>query len=128
MGTVGGAMTGRRRVQPRRVIWQRAPRKRKGRPASADLADVRHRHGCSLCSAVYEDLCPTPMTDGRCSACRGHTSPVWETNLRPQECCADARPATPVEEQAYRLGGENEWWLCPTCKRPHIYKPRKADQ
>jgi len=67
------------------------------------------------------------MTDHLCSVCRGHTSPAWESNLRPQECCADSRPATPSEEQTYRLGGDSEWWLCPTCKRPHIYKPRKAD-
>lgn len=117
----------RRRVQPRRVVWQPPPTRRKGRPVAADLANERHRHGCTVCSVVYEDLCPEPMTDHLCSACRGHPPPLWETNLRAQECCRAALPATPTDERTYHLGGTQDWWLCPTCKRPHTHLPRKAD-
>lgn len=117
------AVTGRRRVQPRRVIWQRpTPRKK----AVDDLVDTRHRHGCVTCSHVYEDMCLDPTTNRLCNGCRGHPPPLWETNLRPQECCTGSQPATRTEEQTYRLAGDGQWWLCPTCKRPHTYRPRKA--
>ena len=67
------------------------------------------------------------MVNDGCTAHRtAHEPPIWELNLRPQECCVDSREATPDELSTYRLGGEAQWWVCPHCKRPHIFKPHPS--
>gem|GEM_PF-6100429 len=106
--------------------WRPKPASSTSRPAKQDaLAGRRHRHGCTICSATYEDACVRPGENGRCTECRDvpYGPPVWEQNLRPIECCAGAREATPEERVTYLLGGEAEWWICPKCFRPQIYKP-----
>ena len=110
----------------------RAPRW-KPKPASTTTREVKmdgwvnrlHRHGCTTCSGTYEDACGNPRENRLCTDCRDvpHSAPLWEKNLRPVECCGAARKATPEERVTYRLGGDAEWWICPKCFRPQIYKP-----
>lgn len=107
----------------KRVVWKPKPAATTYRaPTEKDLQGS-HRHGCTTCSATYEDSCASPLSNGQCTTCRGREAPLWERNLRPQECCTASRPATPAETNTYRLGGDVPWFICPACKRPHIYKP-----
>ena len=112
------------------TLWNPKPtdRVRRDGPTEAELAETLHRHSCSTCSSTYEDACLRPMTNRSCTGCRGRTPPIWELGLRPKACCSESQPATPQEMTTYRLGGDTPWWLCPKCKRPHSYKPRKAQQ
>jgi hypothetical protein len=110
----------------RRLTWTPKPASTSSaRKAKVELTG-RHRHGCTTCSATYEDACDDPWANGRCTPHRHpeRLAPIWEQNLRPQECCAASIEATPADIATYRLGGDAPWWICPTCKRPHIFKPR----
>lgn len=112
------------------TVWTPKPADsiRRVGPSEGDLAGQLHRHGCQTCSATYSDACESPLSNRTCAMCRSGRAPLWETNLRPKECCSSSQPATPQELATYRLGGDTTWLLCPTCKRPFIYKPRKAVQ
>jgi hypothetical protein len=106
------------------MVWYPRPPVLMSKPMVVKgLAGKVHRHGCVLCSATYEDPCFSPLTDGFCAACNGRTPPSWETDLRPAWCCAGSIAATARDLTTYSLAGDNTWWLCTVCKRPHIFKP-----
>ena len=60
-----------------------------------------------------------------CVTCRlGRPQPLWGLSLAPASCCyAESHRATKEECTRYRLAGDSPWWICATCKRPHIFKP-----
>ncbi len=112
----------------RKAVWKpkAAATTRSAGIKDSELASKRHRHGCTTCSHTYEDRCDDPLVNGLCTACRDvpYDPPVWELSLAPQECCTNARKVVlPAERMTYLLGGDAEWWICPKCYRPFIYKP-----
>ena len=100
---------------------------RRSAPTLNELKGL-HRHGCTVCSHAYQDSCDHALVNGPCTPCHtDHRAPIWETNLGPIECCTNSRPATLDERALYRLGGETTWWICLTCKRAQIFKPREKE-
>lgn len=88
-----------------------------------------HRHGCRRCRIPYEDTCKTPKQNELCTGCRGGIP--WLLlidNARPRQCCVDtSRLVTKDELKRYTLAGEASWWICATCKRTQIFKPKPGD-
>lgn len=108
------------------------PTRREYSASLAKLAGKAHLHACTNldCLATYEDNCSCPAINGRCSRCRGHRVPVWETARAPQPCCVDntAQVVRVEELLRYDLAGPGPWFQCKTCarchSRPHVTPPK----
>lgn len=94
--------------------------------AGKSLAGSLHAHGCAACHTRYEDACPTPADDARCTPCRG--GQPWQyliDNRAPRDCCRqNARLATKDDKSRYKLAGSRLWFICPTCSRTHPFDPK----
>lgn len=93
---------------------------------SRNKKDV-HGHGCLMCKATFFDACYEPDVNHICSFCE--TGRGWERERdfrAPRECCRGegCRLARKEEVASYGLAGDKPWWICTTCKRTFIYKPK----
>lgn len=104
------------------------------RPARSKTLKIRnfHAHGCEVCSARYQDVCSTPLVNGRCSLHRENfprERVLWDTAMDPVECCrSNARQADHETRERYALGGPGPWWICRVCARTVPYDPTTPTQ
>lgn len=80
-----------------------------------------HLHLCPQCERVYDDTCTNPEGDVLCRFCKGSNRPIWILGRDPRRCCDTAELVTSLDTRiSYKLAGDRQWAMCPTCKRTMI--------